>query len=137
MNLGLYEKAKPYFEKSLKSREAQYGVDHINYAIGLKDFGKFYILTGNYEKAEILINQVLFVLQKSKHPQSYKCFEYLGDLYILKRHASKNKDADEFFKKQAVCYFENALKIVQSVFSKESTHRSRIIQKIKKCHTPK
>lgn len=115
--LGLYEQAKDCFERSLIIYEKKYGRHHSDYAIILKDYGRFYGIHGDFDTAHKLINEALVVFQKENHPEAYRCFEYLGDLY-----AKQGKKAD------AQVAYQSALLILQAQFPKESMHSVRIMK---------
>lgn len=127
--LGEYHKALFCFRKSQKSFAKHYGSAHIDYAIFLKDFGLFYVLKGDFEQAEVLLNQSLAILEAARHIERYRCFEYLGDLYACKHHMLQNSETA--YRTRACEYYQKALTVVQAVFLKESFHIARIEAKRK------
>ena len=136
--LGEYDKAFDCFTKSQESFARHYGVKHIDYAIFLKDFGMFYVLTGDYKQAELFINQALAVLEKAQHIERYRCFEYLGDLYAKKNKIldasnvnRSNHSVSPACRNQADVFFQQALAVIQGVFPKDSFHMVRIQAKRK------
>lgn len=133
--LGLYREAQNCFEKSLTIYQKKYGLCHPDYALILKDQGWFYSMrmaqenkekrSKDFDTAEILIKQALSVFEGEKHPEAYRCYEYLGLLY------------DKQGKKAvSIIAYRKALQILQTYFPKESAHRVRItkaLQRFSKC----
>ena len=48
----------------------------------LNHLGRFYILAKNYKGAEKSLKRASDILQQNSHPESYRSFELLGDLYM-------------------------------------------------------
>ena len=75
-------KAKELLEKSLNDYENNYGKSHIETGKVLNHLGRFYILAKNYKGAEKSLKRASDILQQNSHPESYRSFELLGDLYM-------------------------------------------------------
>ena len=86
-------KAKELLEKSLNDYENNYGKSHIETGKVLNHLGRFYILAKNYKGAEESLKRASDILQQNSHPESYRSFELLGDLYISKKQPLLNKEA--------------------------------------------
>ncbi len=131
-HLGLYQKAKTYFEKSLQAYAKRYGKNHVDYALVLKDFGWFNVINSNFDIAEQQLKEALLILQKECHPESYRCFEYLGDLNNKKTHIIPMTDPSKLkqLKKQALFFYNKSLTIIQTQFPQNSAHSTRIRNKI-------
>jgi tetratricopeptide (TPR) repeat protein len=100
----------------------------------LRDLGQVYLLEGQVDAAEDLINKALSILQRSNHLESYKCLENLSDLYYKKSIQVENKeDIKQFqnFKKKALLYLKQSLKVANTYFPENSPHIIRIHDKLK------
>ncbi|MBY0272620.1 MAG: tetratricopeptide repeat protein [Alphaproteobacteria bacterium] len=133
-NLGNYERAKHLLQRSLMIHENNYGKDNVKTMQVLRDLGQVYLLEGQVDTAEDLINKALSILQRSNHLESYKCLEILSDLYYKKSIQVENKeDIKQFqnFKKKALLYLKQSLKVANTYFPENSPHIIRIHDKLK------
>ena len=89
-----------------------------------------------YGLAEQLLYKALMVMKANNHSASYKCLEYLGDIYFDKAHkANVRKTSSEQIKKnkyRSKIYFQKALTVMYDHLPHESKHIVRIKEKIKK-----
>lgn len=118
-------KAKELLEKSLNDYENNYGERHIETGKVLNHLGRFYILAQNYKDAEIALKRASDILQQNSHPESYRSFELLGDLYIsnLEKEPLLNKEA-------AKTNYDKSLELALKYFSADSFNINRIKGKI-------
>ena len=116
-------KAKELLEKSLNDYENNYGKSHIETGKVLNHLGRFYILAKNYKGAEESLKRASDILQQNSHPESYRSFELLGDLYISKKQPLLNKEA-------ARTNYNKSLELALKYFSKNSVNVNRVKGKI-------
>ena len=116
-------KAKELLEKSLNDYENNYGKSHIETGKVLNHLGRFYILAKNYKAAEESLKRASGILQQNSHPESYRSFELLGDLYISKKQPLLNKEA-------ARTNYNKSLELALKYFSKNSVNVNRVKGKI-------
>ncbi len=117
--LGEKDKAFMYFTKAESFYKERYGREHIDYAIFEKDFGLYYLLTRDYEKAMSMFVHALDVLSKAQHIEKYRCLEYIGDLYRQQERYD-----------QASTNYRAALDVIKNVFPENSFHKKRIQTKM-------
>jgi tetratricopeptide (TPR) repeat protein/DNA-binding CsgD family transcriptional regulator len=117
--LGNYQQAQIYFEKSLELCRKKYGENHIEYALILQDYARFWIKTNHFSQAESILKTALHLLRKANHPEQYQCLEKLGDLYVQHHLATQAKD-----------YYNKALNVLDMYYPKESMHLSRVKKKL-------
>ena len=116
-------KAKELLEKSLNDYENNYGKSHIETGKVLNHLGRFYILAKNYKGAEESLKRASDILQQNSHPESYRSFELLGDLYISKKQPLLNKEA-------ARTNYNKSLELALKYFSENSVNVNRVKGKI-------
>ena len=116
-------KAKELLEKSLNDYENNYGKSHIETGKVLNHLGRFYILAKNYKGAEESLKRASDILQQNSHPESYRSFELLGDLYISKKQPLLNKEA-------ARTNYNKSLELALKYFSENSINVNRVKGKI-------
>ena len=116
-------KAKELLEKSLNDYENNYGKSHIETGKVLNHLGRFYILAKNYKAAEESLKRASGILQQNSHPESYRSFELLGDLYISKKQPLLNKEA-------ARTNYNKSLELALKYFSENSVNVNRVKGKI-------
>ena len=116
-------KAKELLEKSLNDYENNYGKSHIETGKVLNHLGRFYILAKNYKGAEESLKRASGILQQNSHPESYRSFELLGDLYISKKQPLLNKEA-------ARTNYNKSLELALKYFSENSVNVNRVKGKI-------
>jgi len=132
LNLGIIygeikenSKAKELLEKSLNDYENNYGKSHIETGKVLNHLGRFYILARNYQDAEESLKRASNILQQNSHPESYRSFELLGDLYIsnLEKQPILNKEL-------AKTSYNQSLELALKYFSKDSINVNRMKDKV-------
>jgi len=134
-DLGKYDKAKKILERSLDICEKNYGKDHIDIALGLTNLADVYLIEGNTAIAEKHLKKASLLLQQKNHPTSYNTLDKLADLYMKKStEAIKNGKTEESqnLTRQARDLLHQALKILETHFSKESPQIQRIQSKLEK-----
>ena len=62
-DLGQYEQAKDFFQRSLVIRQAVYGSDHPDVAISLNNLGNVCDDLGQYEQAKVFYQRALAIRQ--------------------------------------------------------------------------
>lgn len=137
-DLREYDKAKKIIERSLDICEKNYGKDHIDVALGLTNLADVYLIEGNTSIAEKHLKKASLLLQKKNHPTSYNTLDKLADLYMKKSiEAIKNGKTEESQNliRQARDLLYQALKILETHFSKESPQIQRIQSKLEKLKT--
>jgi len=90
-------------------------------------------LEGRFDFAEKLFHQALELAQQSDHPDIFRTWEALANLYIKQStliQAGSNQQ--ETYKKQAVDCLNQALKIIETQLSNNKHHRTRIQNKMPK-----
>lgn len=118
-------KAKELLEKSLNDYENNYGKSHIETGKVLNHLGRFYILAKNYKGAEESLKRASDILQQNSHPESYRSFELIGDLYMntLEKQQLLNKEA-------ATINYNKSLELALKYFSENSVNVNRVKDKI-------
>ncbi|MBX9786661.1 MAG: tetratricopeptide repeat protein [Alphaproteobacteria bacterium] len=133
-NLGSYEKAEACIKKSLAIAETNFGKEHIDIALGLISLADIYDAEDKLDLAEECARKASLLLKQKKHPAFYMVLEKQADLCIKRSLDAKNKN-DELSKmliKQAIDYLQQALKIVETRYSKQSPSQLRICSKLRK-----
>lgn len=118
-------KAKELLEKSVTDYENNYGKSHIETGKVLNHLGRFYILVKDHKNAETVLKRASNILQQNSHPESYRSFELLGDLYI-----SKLGEQPVFNKEAAKANYNKSLELALKYFSGDSININRIKGKI-------
>lgn len=118
--IGDYKKAEDMLVKSLLDYEKNYGVSHIETGKVLNHLGRFYTLSKNYNKSEESLIRASQILESKNHPESYRSYELLGNLY-----KDMKKPAKEIIKN-----YNHSLELALKYFDKESININRINRKI-------
>jgi tetratricopeptide (TPR) repeat protein len=132
--LGNYEKAKTLLEQVLLIFQRNYGDDHVETALVLKDLGVIHLLYKHLEIAEDFICKSLAVFEKNKHPEKYMCLEALSQIYIEKSAIAASKGDEQKtreYQNQAVIYLNQALDTIKMYFVAGSLHEKRVAEKLK------
>tara|TARA_B110000503_G_scaffold23960_1_gene37646 strand:- start:1852 stop:5037 length:3186 start_codon:yes stop_codon:yes gene_type:complete len=134
LNLGIiygemkeYNTAQEMLIKSLADYERNYGENHIETGKILNHLGRFYTLSQNFSKAEELLIRAREILQNNNHPESYRSFELLGDLYAHQK-VNQISTIDSYQKslEQALRHFDK-----NSVNVKRLQRRIQYYQEVK------
>lgn len=136
MNLGLafrelghYGEAKSFLNKSLVIYKKNKGNHPVEARRVLRNLGQVHLLEGDLNVAEKLMQQALNVVQKKEHPDLASTFESLADLYLQKsKHAKESQQKS--YKKQAIDYLTQTLKITETYLPKNNFHATRIQKKL-------
>ena len=129
--LDNWEAAENLFQECLKTYEGQFGKEHTQYALVLRDYGNFRAIKKDYVQGETCLNQAFIVLHKANHADSYRCLEYLGDLQRQQSQNETDKMQTLHHKTKAYNYYKQALAFVKTNFSKQSAHMIRIENKLR------
>lgn len=118
-------KAESMLVKSLNDYEKNYGKDHIETGKVLNHLGRFYTLSHKFLEAEQALRRALLILDSSVHPETYRSFELLGDLYNISLNTNiiSNKD-------KVIDLYEKSLSLAIKSFPEESINVQRIKSKI-------
>lgn len=130
-DLGHYFEAKDFFKKSLDIYEQNRGSHPIETARVLRSLGQVYLLENDLDTSEKLMKQALEISQKHEHPDVAITFESLADLY-LQRSIQVKGVQEEGYKKQAIDYLAQALKIIKTHLPNDKFHTTRLHSKIAK-----
>lgn len=131
--LGYFEKAKRFLEQSLAIYMNNFGYEHFETAFVLRNIGRLYFLKGHIKLSENHYQKALSILQKSKHPDTYKVFEDLAELHLKEARLEsikRNKKNLKSFKIKAYNYLKQALEVVSIHFPENSPHLKRIQEKL-------
>ena len=134
MLIGNHTKSQELLERVLVIYEKNYGKHHLQIAWVLNSLGDTYLLKGDLEIAQSLINKALNIFQQNNHPESYISLESLSDLYSKKSLEAVNKNninRANFFKQISADYLKRALNIVTDYFPEHSPHILRVETKFK------
>lgn len=126
---GNYQQAKTILKESLIVIEQSYGKHYINNVRVLVDLGYIYFQEDNLETAENLINTALRICQQNKPHKAYKPLEKLAEIYLKKETIAAQKNnlrQMKQYKNKAVSYLNQAQKIVENTYPKNSSHKIRI-----------
>ena len=122
-------------QQNLSIYENQYGKNHLKTTGVLRDLGRVYLLEGDIQTAENLLNTTFGIFKENDHPENYTCLETLADLYQKKHdqaRARKIPHEIQHFHDQTLQALNHALEIVSNHFPEGSPHRVRIQKKIEK-----
>lgn len=119
--IGNYTKAEELLVKSVADYEKNYGVSHIETGKVLNHIGRFYTLSKNYNKSEESLSRAKEILESKNHPESYRSYELLGDLY-----KKMNKSKEEIIEN-----YNRSLELALKYFDKQSINVGRVKSKIK------
>ncbi|NRB11370.1 MAG: hypothetical protein HRU35_07170 [Rickettsiaceae bacterium] len=84
------------------------------------------------EPAEENITKAFKIYENNQHPQIYRCFEYLAEIYRLKMlKADGNKLKKEYHDKY-IKYLQLAIKNAKETLPADSSHLQRILESMQK-----
>jgi tetratricopeptide (TPR) repeat protein len=134
MNQKNYKEAKLFFNKSLDIFKNHYSGNHVRIALVLKELAAIYLLENQLKKAEDFLNKANHIFQENNHPQVFVILGDLAELQLTKLNHLNNKKStqqSEILKNQAITYFNQALKIINTRFPEDSPHAKKIQFKLK------
>ncbi|MDM8561902.1 tetratricopeptide repeat protein [Candidatus Marithioploca araucensis] len=108
---GLYDQAKPLYERALAIREKVFGKEHPDVAESLNNLAALHEAQGNYDQAKPLYERALAIREKvfsKEHPDVALSLNNLASLH----NSQGNYD-------QAKSLYERSLAIREKVFGKE------------------
>lgn len=132
--MGDSKKAMIFLKQCLAVYEREYGKDHIETAKVFRNLGQAYALEGNFELADQFIQSALAIFTKHNHSECYITLESIADLYLKESSRLANKGDKKkatMFKSQAIDCLNQAMKSVESHFTKNSIHKMRLENKVK------
>lgn len=131
--LGQYDNAKAFLHKSLELYELNEGEHSIEKARILRSLGFIELLKGHFESAEKLFYQALEITPQSDHPDVFRTWEALANLYIKQSTLPQVTATQQasYTQKATECLTQ-ALKIVETYLSNNKHHRTRIQNKMPK-----
>ncbi|MEE9431724.1 MAG: serine/threonine-protein kinase [Melioribacteraceae bacterium] len=97
VNLGEYNKGKPFLEKALNINENKYGVESEQIAMSLHDLALYYDWTGDYIKADSLYAESIKILRKVLDEPTFRFADVLNDAGLIKMYNEKYSEAEKLF----------------------------------------
>lgn len=131
--MGQHQRAQELFDKVLKIYANHYGEDNIEKARLLDDMAKIFLEKNLLDDAENFIRKSLKIFQSHNHIEVYSSLITLGEILLKKsNHPSyaKNSQESQSLKDQAIDKFNQALKITEQHFPKNSIHIQKIHTRI-------
>src|SRR5690606_23000693 len=104
--------------------------DNIEKARLLRDIAGIYLEKNQFNDAESLAKKSLKYLESRQHADTYRAYEFLGDLYLKKALLTNNKQERQAFKIRAIKQYTQALKMAEQHLCTDSAHVHRIFLKI-------
>jgi tetratricopeptide (TPR) repeat protein len=132
--IGQHQEAQRLFDKVLKIYANHCGEDNIEKARLLGNMAKICLEKNLLEDAENFIIKSLKIFQSHHHIEAYTSLMTLGEILLKKsNHPSytKNNQESQNLKDQAIDKFNQALKITEQYFPKDSIHIQKIHTRIK------
>jgi tetratricopeptide (TPR) repeat protein/DNA-binding CsgD family transcriptional regulator len=134
MSNNNYKEAKLLFNKSLTIFKNHYSGNHVRIGLVLRELAAIYLLENQLQKTEDFLNKANHIFQENNHPQVFVILEDLAELQLTKLNHLNNKEKiqqSEILKNQAITYFNQALKTINTRFPEDSPHANRIQLKLK------
>ncbi len=131
IHLRNFQQAEILLKDCLHVCEKQFGTQHSEYAIILRDYGYLCVFKKDYIQAEKYLNQSLNILEKKQHAESYRCLEYLGDLYQKRSRDKQNALECEQYEIKARTFYKEALARAKIFLVRRSEHITRITNQLK------
>lgn len=97
VNLGEYDKGKPFLEKALSINEDIYGKESEQTAVSLHDLGLYYDWVGDFKAADALYDKSIKILRKVLNQPTKSFADVLNDYGILKMNIGKYDEADKLY----------------------------------------
>ncbi|MBA3814298.1 MAG: tetratricopeptide repeat protein [Alphaproteobacteria bacterium] len=134
-NLADFTKAKEFIEKGIEIQKTCYSESSLKIALGKLELAQVYLLEGQLDRAEILLQQSFEGFKSNQFKDIYIPLEIFGDLYLKKEihvaNIGKTENAQEF-NIQAKKYFNQALENIKPRFPINSPPLIRIQAKLNK-----
>ena len=124
---GKTPRSSKMYDKVLKIYANYCNEDDIETAGILRNMSRICLDKNRLDEAEDLINRSLKILQSRDHVDAYRSLEVLGEIYLKKSTIAPEKQQ---LKTQALNLFNQALKITEQNFPKNSAHIERIKSKV-------
>lgn len=100
----------------------------------MRELAAIYLLENQLKKTEDFLNKANHIFQENNHPQVFVILEDLAELQLTKLNHLNNKEKiqqSEILKNQAITYFNQASKAINTRFPEDSPHANRIQLKLK------
>jgi serine/threonine-protein kinase len=97
VNLGEYDKGKPFLEKALSINEGKYGIESEQFAFSLHDLALYYDWVGDYKKADSLYKKSVNILRKVLEQPTFHFAEVLNNYGLIKMYFEKYVEAEKLF----------------------------------------
>ncbi len=98
VNLGEYDKAKPFLDEALAINKKMYGNKSKETAYSLHDLGLYYDWVGDYKKADSIYNISIKILRKVLQQPTKQFSNVLNDQGLIKMYFGENAAAEKLFK---------------------------------------
>ncbi len=97
VNLGEYDKAKPFLDKALAINIKIYGDESKETAYSLHDLGLYFDWVGDYKKADSIYSRSIKILRKVLEQPTKQFSNVLNDQALIKMYYGKNDAAKKLF----------------------------------------
>lgn len=97
VNLGEYDKAKPFLDKALEINQKVYGPESEQVAFNIHDFALYYDWVGEYKIADSLYNKSIKILRKVLKQPTKRFADALNNYGIIKMYFEKYDEAEKLF----------------------------------------
>ncbi|MBA3814585.1 MAG: tetratricopeptide repeat protein [Alphaproteobacteria bacterium] len=125
-------KAQKLFDKVHEIYVTHCDGDNIETARILRNMAKICIEKNRLAEAENYIHRSLKILQSRQHVEAYRALKTLGEILLKKSAQSPNNIQESHdLKNQAIDKFNQALKIAEQHFPKDSVHIQKIHARVK------
>lgn len=132
--MGKDQEAQKLFDKVFKIYTTCCHIENIKTTDLLRDMASICIEQNRLDVAKNLIKRALNILHAHNHPDIYRLFEVLGEIYLKKSLESQENNNSEAgkLKLQALATFNQALKTAEQHLPKNSAHIERIKLKLQR-----
>ncbi len=124
-------KAQTLFDKVLEIYVSHCDEDNIETARSLRNMAKICIEKNRLEDADNYIQRSLKILRARQHVETYRSLKTLGEILLKKSVYAQDCTIKQDLKNQAIKQFNEALKIAEQYFPKDSVHIQKIHAKLK------
>ena len=122
VNLGEYDKAKPFLIEALEINENKYGNESEQAAMSLHDLGLYYDWAGDYIKADSLYKKSIKLLRNVLKEPTSRFADVLNDAALIKMYNEKYEEAGKL-------YFE-AIGIAQETYGKKNRNTATFMNNL-------
>lgn len=129
--LGDDQKAQHLFDRVFKTYTTHCSKETLEASRLLREMAEVSMRRNHLDEAKNFIKRSLKILTDRNHIDAYKSLEVLGEIYLKKTTQSPAPETQQL-KAEALGAFNQALKIIENNFPKDSVHVDRIRSKVKK-----